>query len=744
MLTEIPPAGRQGDDLARAAGDALPGDTTVHDRLLAAAQHAAGRRFDAAVTARLTSIPETDPNALAAVLAEALPGRISLTGTLDRRLLFAEHAAPVGGWTVADLSGQPHETRVWPAWTQDRIHLDAPGIWLSDAALTEDAAHRLAGPRVLLTALYHPEWFPLPRFPLAISDLARAARATLLGQVTLMDMQLGITLDGLRAAVADLQPDIVGVSATFGQHDLMIELLDHLYRLEEPPLVLAGGSLTARNEALLLDLYPELLVARSAGEPTIADTLGYWHRDVLLPDIRGIGYVDAARGGTLTIGRVAANGMRPAHRTATLPNSAVIDFLPELDLLDATFDHHGVAQMETSRGCTSACSFCPRSHKGNWAPGEAEDLTWVLAAVGKVFDRHPGISRTLYLVDEEIIGRGDDAVPRIRAIAAALQDAGLSWESSCRIDQVVRPDRARDWHIERARMWRDLVDGGLRRMLFGVESGVTSILHRFNKDTTGEQNALAIRTLSALGVPTRYTYITFDHLMDAAELEATHIFQGRTDLLLRPLPHFSAEEIVDGVTDPAFVAEHQTGQPFYTGISYMLVSMECLSGAAYTRAVHARGLTGAARPSMGRIDADFADWRIGACSRHAQLWIDRNFALDYTAKSLEKILDGRPRDLLHQARITIRRAAYTVLTRMFTLVHGYRIGDAAALARFEVDLQYVLDGELAALTEQIAAVVEAALPALPGDAQELLAAEHDRWRQPQPWRLINTAEACGT
>ena len=69
------------------------------------------------------------------------------------------------------------------------------------------------------------------------------------------------------------------------------------------------------------------------------------------------------------------------------------------------------------------------------------------------------------------------------------------------------------WHAGRAEMWRTLLRRGLRRMLFGVESGVDSILDRFNKETTGQQNALAIRTLSALAIPTRFTYITFDHLM---------------------------------------------------------------------------------------------------------------------------------------------------------------------------------------------------------------------------------------
>jgi hypothetical protein len=320
------------------------------------------------------------------------------------------------------------------------------------------------------------------------------------------------------------------------------------------------------------------------------------------PRCGGIGYSGAPHGAsTVAIGRY--------RKTATVANRAQTDIFPELDLLAATFDHRGVAQLESSRGCTNFCSFCPRGHKGIWSGTKPDTLGWIVQAMGAVFDRYPEVARTLYLVDEEFIGRV--------------------------------------WHLDRARLWRQLCARGLRRCLFGVESGVNSILTRFTKDTTSAQNALAIRTLSALGVPTRFTYITFDHLMTPQELRATYAFQAQRDLLLRPLPHLSVEEIVDGVRDEDFVAQHATRQPFYTNISYLLVSMECLIGAAYTRQVHAAGLTGAARPAMGRLDAAFADWRIGRFSHHAQLWVDRNFTLDYTLKSLEKLLGGQSR---HAAR----------------------------------------------------------------------------------------------
>lgn len=65
--------------------------------------------------------------------------------------------------------------------------------------------------------------------------------------------------------------------------------------------------------------------------------------------IRGVGYAGAARGeGTLSIG---------PRRTPVVANRAQTDMWPELDLLDRTFACGGVAQLESSRGCTNYCSY---------------------------------------------------------------------------------------------------------------------------------------------------------------------------------------------------------------------------------------------------------------------------------------------------------------------------------------------------------------------------------------------------
>jgi hypothetical protein len=708
---------------------AVPNMTRPRDRLLFAVEHATG------TTADLGAVRLTDPGALTEALQQRLGVRAVVTGTLDRRLALIENAGHAG-WTAADLSGAAHEIRQWPTWAETALTLDRPSSWISRVHITPAGLHRLTRPRLLLAALYHPEYFPLPRFPLGISDLARAARATLLGHAELMDMQLGVGLCDIIERITADRPDIVGISATFGQHDLMLPLLDEITSGEDGPLVVVGGSLPARNERLLLDRYPDLLVARGAGEATIADVLAHWHGDLDRDQIRGIGYRSRACGeGTLTIGN--------ARRTATVANRTRPDIWPELDLLPRTFEYQGVAQLETSRGCTNFCSFCPRGHKGMWAGAVPDALGWVLDAFSEVFDERPDISRTLYLVDEEFIGRDEGAVPRALAVADMLHSRDFGWETSCRVDQVVRLDRDQDWHVERGLMWRGLVERGLRRCLFGVESGVTSILDRFNKETTGEQNALAVRTLSALGVPTRFTYITFDHLMNAEELHATYAFQGRTDLILRPLSHLSVAEIIEGVHDEGFVAEHATGQPFHEAISYMLVSMECLIGAAYTRAAEAAGLTGAVRPSMGRVDARFADWRIGVLSHWAQLWVDRNFALDYTLKSLEKLADGDRRRAIRDTRVILKRAGYDLLGEMLAL-----------LDRTDPDTAHreELDEACAKLADNLIAQLRAALDDavtdlacdLPSTEAGVLLAEQARWGSLDAWRLINAADTCGT
>ncbi|MGW6602609.1 hypothetical protein [Streptomyces sp. NPDC055036] len=191
------------------------------------------------------------------------------------------------------------------------------------------------------------------------------------------------------------------------------------------------------------------------------------------------------------------------------------------------------------------------------------------------------------------------------------------------------------------------------------------------------------------------------------------------------------------------MAEHTTGRPLHTGISYMLVSMECLIGAAYTRQATAAGLTGLPEPLMGRVACHYRDWRIGVASGWAQRWVDRHFALDYTFKSLEKVLDGAPRLAVRQARVVLKDAAYQVLGDMIHAIGQHDLERSEQETALSARIEAALEERAGALRRHMATTVEEVKGRLTGEHSATLAREHERWASATSWELINAGESCG-
>ena len=362
-------------------------------------------------------------------------------------------------------------------------------------------------------------------------------------------------------------------------------------------------------------------------------------------------------------------------------------------------------------------------------------LAPLLQRIGDVAHRYPEVGRNLYLVDEEFIGRGDGSEGRALGIAKAIHQAGFKWESSTRTDQVASADEDEEWHARRAAFWRELQRQGLRRMLFGVESGVDSVLQRFAKGVTREQNIRAIRTLSALGVPTRFTYITFDHLMTLQELRASYEFLGRTDLLLRASPQLEPSEISAHIQDTSFISANGSGTPFYSNVTYMLVTMECLTSSAYTRMVREQGLALWDDPGMGRTISRFADWRIEAISHFSQKWIDRNFVLDYTLKGFEKAGESVQTSALRGARALLKRGSYDLLGDLVRIAEETSQDDAKGL--LEVDAEEALEHRYESLVQELLPAIEVAATTLHHRSASLLRSVLSDWVAKKDWQLIN-------
>ncbi|POP63758.1 radical SAM protein [Pseudomonas syringae] len=588
--------------------------------------------------------------------------------------------------------------------------------------MTDGQLLHLNHPSIMLIGLYHPETFPLPRFHLGISDLARELRARWIGKVTLYDMQLGLTLDKIKNFILSSNPEVIGISVTFGQYDLLVELLEFLNSpaLIKRPIIVAGGSLAAHLQADLLKSSLLDFVAVGAGEGAIVGIAEYLLGQLPIEAIPDTAYITN----------------ETVVHTNRVSNRNDRDIMPELDLLDATLASFGVMQLESSRGCSYACSFCPRSHKGIWAGEHSSSLMALMPYIARIFEKHPLISKRIFLVDEEFVGYQTDdlALGRCRDVAKVITSFGFNFETSSRIDQVYRPRKSRAWHLERMAFWLSLSQNGMQRCLFGVESGVDSILTRFNKKTTTAQNVIAVRILSLLEIPIRYTYITFDPLMSMQELNESLSFLERTDLILKrpvsiPLDDYGS--ILDIALNDEASARCGVGIPFYHKVSYLGVSMEALIGSPYLKSLESQGLAGATNPLMGRKESIYIDKRIGQVSSVSQRWIDQSFALDYTLKSIQKRVPSHVAESLNDSRVLLK-----------SFCHGFIVNclsDVVSSSRLmsEAEIRKLLNLEFSKMAPSISETVLAICDQLSIVDSEILVHQLSLWKCPSDWRLIN-------
>jgi len=162
---------------------------------------------------------------------------------------------------------------------------------------------------------------------------------------------------------------------------------------------------------------------------------------------------------------------------------------------------------------------------------------------------------------------------------------------------------------------------------------------------------------------------------------------------------------------------------------------------------------------MGRRNAEYDDPAIGLLSHYSQLWIDRNFSLDYALKSVLKVTRPEVRKRVVPLRAAMKDAAYWLLGAMVHIVRPDARGEDSDpemiaivdqlaprwdptmrdVAANEAVLADVLDVDFARLSGRFAEVFESVRAEIPDRDQETIVAIVERWRKEHDWRLINVA-----
>ncbi len=535
----------------------------------------------------------------------------------------------------------------------------------------------LYSPKIALLSLAKNDVYTFPRFALGISDIAHAVRTEFEGVVELYDLQLNPNINDFITSIKNKNTDIVGISMTFGLFDVLEQVLNAIYKENLRCIITVGGSLAAITYKQILEKFPQVIVSLSEGETSIKQIIRYYKGQCKIEEINGIAFMDK-------------NTIRQTP-VCKLSSTSEIS-LPELDLLLPTLRAKEVFQLETSRGCYNACTFCPRKQKGIWR-GRFDDVKKIEYLLNyfcytlKNAKLEPQ-NFIVYVVDEEFVG-GEDEEHQTRAIEISkiLAKNKLKYETSFRMNTIYNHSLPYEKNLKKAETIIKLKKNGLNRVLVGVESGVQSVLERFNKNVTSEENIAGIRLLTGLDIPIRFTYITFDPLMTLQELKETYFFQGRKDLLLKPCYKDEPAKLLNAVIEKREIAELSKEIPFYSQVPYMLVSLECLIGSQYLNVAINNNLSkNKIIMALGKEEIAYLDKRIGKMSYFSQLWIDRNFAVDYSLKSLSKIYPHEISIHIRQQRILLKDYAYQLLGKMLYIIEPHK---KFLCSKSEADLKFL-------------------------------------------------------
>ncbi|WP_028776116.1 B12-binding domain-containing radical SAM protein [Shimazuella kribbensis] len=522
--------------------------------------------------------------------------------------------------------------------------IDEPIPWYT-FAYNDKLLRLLKMPTMLLINLCVIDNFPIPRLNLSIGTLSSYLRKQQVAQVHILDMQMGITIDEIVKKALELQPDLIGMSVNFGQKLLAFSLLDKLFAAKKAKeldsLIIAGNVIPSFNPEQFFNKYPELLICNKEGEYALRDLSLHIRGRKALKDVNGISYLNSETG-------------KVVHNQAITVNMNEVP-TPALDTLKDVAKYRGALTLEASRGCDySRCTFCPRDHKlRSWRPLSSRNLLKQIDDLIRS-GNELGIKPHIYLADEEFIGElpdGREAERVIQFCEGILQRPDkIRFDLAARADSVYIPKNSVEWNVERLKMWHYCAQAGTDRVIIGVESGSEAQLKRYGKGTRPEQNIIALRLLSALGIQLRIGFIMFDQLMEGFDdIRENLAFLERTDALMKPVDigDMSYEELYDRLLhDEDFINEHKTGQPVYSIVSYMLASMEVLTNTPYSRMVklterkkNVSLIQNEGNPdtNMGRYTIHFLDYRVGELSLASQMWIDSNFGIMYTIKSLYKV-----------------------------------------------------------------------------------------------------------
>jgi anaerobic magnesium-protoporphyrin IX monomethyl ester cyclase len=310
--------------------------------------------------------------------------------------------------------------------------------------------------------------------------------------------------------VKNIECKLIGVAIPFQDAAKeILEFISNLKKIKSNSHLTVGGIYPTFAYEEILKLYPTIdSIVIGEGEETTVDLAKAIINQGDFREIKGIAFRDGEK--------VIKTEIR-----ASIEDLDLLPF-PERDTLELTLKTYNFASIISSRGCYGRCSFCSvvpyygalgktyRVRSAENVLEEIEELYHNYGVVNIVFN------------DANFIGGSKSAKERAKKIAEEIikRKLNLEFRIQCRVDDVDEE------------LFALLKKAGLTRVYLGVESGSQTVLDRFVKDATVEDNIKAINILAKLNIFVAMGFIMFDDRININELSENVAFLNNVKKVL--------------------------------------------------------------------------------------------------------------------------------------------------------------------------------------------------------------------
>jgi hypothetical protein len=371
---------------------------------------------------------------------------------------------------------------------------------------------------VVFVNLFAPQRYLTFGLPLSLEVLTGDLRGECPGQVevTILDMQTGLSSEDVVRRIGEINPDILGITVKVTERKLAEKILDPILattfpKEKRPRHIIVGGHRPRFFNEEFLCKYDDVLICTSEGELTMR------------------GLVDLIQGRISSLREIPNLIFKENNEVVRTPIK-VLDLqqyhLPSLETLDFISKKHGMIYSESSRGCGWAkCTFCSRQFaRGTTLRAIPQDV--VVSNLERLYKR--GV-KIVYFTDEDFLLYNPD---RIIAISQALieKDIKLSFWIQTRADNLYSPSATPQENEKKLNAIRLFHKAGLQRILFGVESGSPTQARRYNKGIDLRSIARATKIAKDAGLQVETGFIPIDPYVTLTELRESLAFMEENEL----------------------------------------------------------------------------------------------------------------------------------------------------------------------------------------------------------------------